>query len=192
MSFSRTKASGVVRGGPSPTLSGNSRTRSWATEAELPRFYEGLEPTYQVSLGASAGRLIREEIGRERYLETAGWLFSDPRDSNLIVAATGPGSDGVLSPSSVQIGSEGIDRVKGLAPHLVLVGDWHSHPSADTLPSETDRRAWQRGCELTRSHWIGLVYAPAADMWSQPQCDAFITIGSGKSFFCERLRLREL
>jgi proteasome lid subunit RPN8/RPN11 len=75
---------------------------------------------------------------------------------------------------------------------LTRIGDWHQHVSGDLIPSETDRGAWQRGCEITRSHWIGLVYAPAVDMWSQPTCAAYITVGPGESSFCERLALKEL
>jgi proteasome lid subunit RPN8/RPN11 len=182
---------GLIRGTAEPATVSSVHPRSKASD-ELPRFYEGLEPTYEVALSSSAGHAIRREIGRECYLETAGWLFCDPRNASLVVCATGPGEDGVLKRSSVEIGAADMDVVREIAPHLVLCGDWHSHPSGDTLPSETDRRAWQRGCELTRSHWIGLVYAPAKDMWSQPQCTAFITVGVPGTMFCEPLHLREL
>jgi proteasome lid subunit RPN8/RPN11 len=188
MSFRRTASAGIIRGGGTASI---NRSGVTATSDSLPRYYPELAPTYEVALSASAGQLIRKEIEKERYLESAGWLFCDPRDSNLIVCATGPGEDGVLKRSSVQIGESELELVKELAPRLVLCGDWHSHLSADTMPSPADRRAWQRGCELTRSHWIGLVYAPAADMWSRPRCSAWITAGRGE-MFCEPLSLREM
>jgi proteasome lid subunit RPN8/RPN11 len=132
---------------------------------EPPRFYPELEPSYEVKLSASAGRVIREEIRRAGpYLETGGWLFCDPRDPDTVSVATGPG-EGIQRRAHVELGSEDIALVKELAPHLALVGDWHVHPSADTLPSETDRRAWSRGCDLTGSHWLGVIFAPARNMW---------------------------
>jgi Prokaryotic homologs of the JAB domain len=143
---------------------GTGHVRGKRSAGPLPRFFPELEPTYEVALSSSAGRRIQEEISRERYTETGGWLFCAPRDSNVLVVATGPGSDGALGRSTMDLGNEEIETVKEIAPHLVLCGDWHIHPISDTVPSETDRRAWQRGAELTRSHWIGLVYAPAADV----------------------------
>jgi proteasome lid subunit RPN8/RPN11 len=184
----------IIRGTAEPVRvieSGGARSAAPASRS-LPKFFPTLEPSYQVALSASAGNRIRSELRRERYLETGGWLFADPHDSNLVVAATGPGSDGGLSPRSLQLGEEEMELVKRMAPRLSRIGDWHQHVSGDLFPSETDRRAWQRGCELTRSHWIGLVYAPAVDMWSQPTCAAYITVGSGETFFCERLALKEL
>jgi hypothetical protein len=113
-----TQPVGISRGGGTASVN-RSASIARGNADELPEFYEGIEPSYQVALSASAGRVIRNEIGRERYTETAGWLFCDPRDFRLVVCATGPGSDGLLSRSSVQIGEEGIERVKQLAPHLV-------------------------------------------------------------------------
>jgi proteasome lid subunit RPN8/RPN11 len=184
-------AEGKIRGGGQSPLLGSGRPRPRAA-TPLPRFYGELEPTYEFTISASAARTIREEVRKERWLETGGWLFADPDSPSHIVLATGPGESGVLKPRSVELGFEGVDRIRHLAPHLALCGDYHQHPSADLLPSSTDRRAWMRGAELTRSHWVSLVYAPAADMWSQPECLAFITVRNNGSPFCEPLRLKEV
>ena len=195
MTFQRIQTSGIVRGGPAPTLTGDSWTRSDVAETadQLPEFFPEIEASYQVSLSPTAGRVIRREIERERYRESAGWLFCDPRNPSTIVAATGPGADGVLSRSSVTIGEGDIAIVRELCPHLELCGDWHSHPrNSDTDPSTTDRRAWQRGAELTRSHWVSLVYLPAANVWSQPTFSAWITVRNGNLPFTEPLGLKEL
>jgi Prokaryotic homologs of the JAB domain len=184
----------IVRGGGegSATVSTGGSRKARSTTTALPKFFPEIEPTYQVGLNSTAGRVIRSQINRERYTEVGGWLFCAPHNSSVLVAATGPGSDGALGRSTVHIGTEEIETVKEIAPHLTLCGDWHVHPSADTLPSDTDRRAWQRGAELTRSHWIGLIFAPAANVWSEPQCSAWITVANGTLPFCEPLRLREI
>jgi hypothetical protein len=158
---------------------------------DLPKFYAELEPSYRVSVSPGAMRVIRDEIRRNgRYTETGGWLFGD---SNSIVLATGPGDDGgSVGHSRVLLGFDSWHLVRDLAPHLTPVGDWHVHPGADTTPSLTDRRAWQRGCELTGSHWLGLVFAPPADMWAQAECASFITFGAKAAMGCEPLRLVEL
>lgn len=176
-----------IAGGGTAGLAPHSRAD------ELPRFFPELEPTYEVRLSPGTTSRIHEEIrtnGRGR--ETGGWLFCQPNDSSAIVAATGPGSDGRLGSETVLLGSEELDAVKRIAPHLELTGDWHIHPTGDTLPSDTDRRAWWRGCQLTRSHWVSLVFAPATSMWTNPRFDAYITCGSRETFFCERLRAREM
>jgi proteasome lid subunit RPN8/RPN11 len=167
-----------------------------SSETPLPRFFEGIEPSYQVTLGASAGRTIRRELGagdvRRARVETGGFLFCDPRDMSLIVLATGPGPGALLSRSRVEFSFEEVDAVKKLAPHLALCGDYHLHPTGDTLPSDTDLAAWLAGARLTRSHWIGVIFGPAPDIWSEPPFAAYITLRNGELPFCEPVRVKEL
>jgi hypothetical protein len=177
-------------GGAPPWLI-ESMARS-VTAEQLPTFFPELEPSYQVSITSGAMRTIREEIRRNgRSTETGGWLFAHAGDSNSVVLATGPGGDGRSGYATMEIGYEDWDAVKRLAPHLAPVGDWHLHPTADTMPSRQDRRAWGRGCELTGSQWLGLVFAPPADMWSEAECASFITFGTKTTKGCEPLRLVE-
>jgi hypothetical protein len=121
----------------SATVSTGGSRKARSTTRALPKFFPEIEPTYQVGLNSTAGRVIRREINQHRYLETAGWLFCNPHNSSVLVAATGPGSDGALGRSTVHIGTEEIETVKEIAPHLTLCGDFHSHSTGDLLPSET-------------------------------------------------------
>jgi hypothetical protein len=160
-----------------------------ARTAELPEFFPELAPTHEVSINPSAMKRIREEIRENgRYLEVGGWLLGDPVNPGQIVAATGPGSGGP-GPGAVWLGTEELEALERLAPHLRPIGDWHLHPSGDTLPSEQDRKAWARGCDLSGGYWIGLVFKPPADMWSRAEPDAFVTLGTETTKFAERLSL---
>jgi hypothetical protein len=71
-------------------------------------------------------------------------------------------------------------------------GTGTQHPTGDPLPSDTDRLAWLRGCQLTRSHWVSLIFAPAAGVRLEPDYAAYITKGSGSTFYCERLHVDEV
>jgi hypothetical protein len=158
----------------------------------IPEFFDELSPTYQATISASAMKRIREEIRENgRYLEVGGWLLADPDSPAEIRAATGPGSGGP-GPGAVWLGVEELEALERLAPHLRPIGDWHLHPSGDTLPSDQDRKAWARGCDLAGGRWIGLILAPPADMWSRAECTgSYITCGVPTVKFCERLRLLE-
>jgi hypothetical protein len=106
-------------GGASPWLVESMARSATATAEQLPTFYETLLPSYQVSISASAMRTIREEIARNGpFTETGGWLFAHAGDSDLVVLATGPGSDGRLGYATMELGYEDWDAVKRLAPHL--------------------------------------------------------------------------
>jgi proteasome lid subunit RPN8/RPN11 len=91
----------------------------------------------------------------------------------------------------VWLGLEELEALERLAPHLSPIGDWHLHPSGDTLPSEQDRKAWARGCDLAGGRWIGIIMAPPETMWKRATADAFITMGTQTTKFAERLRLLE-
>jgi proteasome lid subunit RPN8/RPN11 len=89
------------------------------------------------------------------------------------------------------LGYEELEAVERIAPHLAVIGDWHLHPSRDTEPSMQDRRAWARGCDLAGGRWVGIILAPPETMWARAQADAFITVGTQTTKFCEPLRLLE-
>jgi hypothetical protein len=186
---------GISRDGTTPRISRSAATT--ATDS-LPRFYPELEPSYQVALSSSAGRVIREDVGwshrNTRGLETGGWLYSNPAQPDFIVVATVPGSDAAFSRSALRLGSEEALKAQALLPNLRQIGDWHLHPSGDddSQPSPTDRRAWMRGWELTRSFWVGLIVTPAPTAWAQPRFHAWVTTGYDRDhLYCEPLRIRE-
>jgi proteasome lid subunit RPN8/RPN11 len=152
----------------------------------LPELFEGIEPSYQVAISSSAMGSIRRAVDASRYLEASGWLYG--HDSGSIVFA---GIGEAANPTSAWLDPDEWDAVQRLAPNLRPVGDFHSHPTGDLLPSETDRRAWARGCKLAGGYWLGLILGPSRDSWSQPSCASYITVQNGRLPFCEPLVLVE-
>jgi proteasome lid subunit RPN8/RPN11 len=154
----------------------------------LPQLFETLAPSYELSLGRGAHLAIRDEIRTNgKFIETGGWLFSDPRRHDHVLVATRPGADIGQSPSSLMLGFEQLEAVQRECPHLALRGDWHLHPTGDPVPSERDLRGWASGAKLTGDYWAGIIVAPARTMWDEPELFGWISTES----FCERLALEE-
>jgi hypothetical protein len=201
--FQRTRTARIIRGYSEPVkLIGGARTRA-ATSVTLPKFFPELEPSYQVALNSSAGRVIREDVSwshrNTRGLETGGWLLSDPRWPDRIVVATVPGGDAEFSRTSLHLGYAEAEKAAEVFPHLKLIGDWHLHPSDDGSdpddgqPSDNDRRAWMRGWEMTRSFWVGVIVTPAPTYLGEPKLNGWVTTGGDRDhLYCEPLRIREV
>jgi hypothetical protein len=145
--------------------------------------------------------VIREDVGwsnrNMRGLESGGWLFSNPATPDHITLATVPGGDAEFSRSSISLGFEQAEKASKAFPHLRLIGDWHLHCGGssddDGQPSATDRRAWLRGWELSRSFWVGVIVTPAENMWARPRLHGWVTTGGDREhLYCEPLRIREL
>jgi proteasome lid subunit RPN8/RPN11 len=194
MSFRRVTAD-IIRGGGTCTVVEGGRSRSFASSSSsVPKFFPTLAPSYQATLGYEAHRDIRREIRSAavefdfREVETGGWLLSDERWPDRIVLATDAGEGASYSRSSVHLDLDRAEEMKRTYPHLSLRGDWHLHPTGDEIPSETDRRAWMRGCELTGDYWIAIVATPARSYLGDPDLHGWLTTKT----FCEPLRLVEL
>ena len=98
--------------------------------------------------------------------------------------------------------------LKRQRPREHLVGDYHSHPEGDGVPSPADLRAWMRsiemlvsddppsawllGDEITRDCWAGIIVTRSAGgSWMYPQLHAWITRWEHAGFICEPATLVE-
>jgi hypothetical protein len=199
MTFSRTKTNGIIRGGPSPTLTGNGRPRSAAQviaeDGVLPIFLESLPASYQVQLSFEARRSIEREC-RAMFIdsggdmcESGGWLFAHPGRENHITMATTPGADAVYGRSSIELGSERLNAVRAQLPHMRVVGSWHLHSSDDGVPSLADRKAWASWRELDDvDYHTGLIVTCRSGGWVNLEYHGWLTTTE----FTERLRVVQL
>lgn len=90
-----------------------------------------------------------------------------------------------------------------------LIGDYHSHPESDGMPSPGDLRAWMRslellvsddpmpswllGNEIPRDCWAGIIVTRSAGgSWMYPQLHAWITRRDHAGFICEQAVIREV
>jgi hypothetical protein len=184
----------IIRPGGTPSVvGGRSAARSTVTAtAKAPVFLDSLAPSHQVTLGFWAQQEIRKECRRmlvacrsEPIHETGGWLLAHPGSLDSIVAATPPGSDAEHQRFSMRLGSERLEAVRSLAPHMVPVGSWHLHPTDDPTPSPEDREAWAAWRKLDGVPFhVGLIVTRGET--ADPQLDAWITT----EHFCEPLALR--
>jgi proteasome lid subunit RPN8/RPN11 len=174
--------------GPGSASVDSGRPRRARSTTPMPKFFPELPPSYQVAIAARAMHKIRRAVDANRYLEVSGWLYGHDDSDSIVFASVGEAAN----PTSAWLDPDEWGAVRRMAPNLRPVGDAHSHPSGDLLPSETDMRAWSRGAKLAGGHWVGLILGPSRDMWSQPSCAAWITVANGNLPFCEPLRLREI
>jgi proteasome lid subunit RPN8/RPN11 len=177
----------IVRSGGegSATVTTGSR-KARSTTTALPKFFPEIEPSYQVAISSSAMGSIRRAVDGNRYLEVGGWLYGN--SGSIVFAGIGEAAN----PTSAWLDPDEWDAVRRLAPGLSPIGDAHSHPTGDLLPSDTDMKAWSRGAKLAGGFWYGLILGPSRDSWSQPSCAAWITVANGNLPFCEPLQLREI
>lgn len=114
-------------------------------------------------------RSLVDEIQRRREvalpLETGGFLLGARRGRHLeITEATFQGLGDIAKRTSFERLSgqhqRDASRAWSEGNGLVgLIGDWHSHPTGDAKPSETDRWAWAALTKSIRSTGIGLIAA---------------------------------
>jgi proteasome lid subunit RPN8/RPN11 len=167
--------------------------RSAMETQRLPTFYPSCESSFKLTLGRGIWEQISDEVRRDRFLEVGGWLLSDPRWPEHIVTATMPGSDIRYSPQSVMLGTEALEALREMSPHLECVGDWHLHTEGSARPSETDLRAWAANAKKNRSGFhAGVIVTPAPDMWSEPGLHGWITTNEDNGQVCERLRVERV
>jgi proteasome lid subunit RPN8/RPN11 len=180
--------------------SATATTRTSADSSQssrAPVFLPSLPPSYEAKIGFEAQQAIRKAC-RSTWLscrdvpmhETGGWLLSDPRALDRVVVATTAGVDAEHGPDGMRLGSERLEAVRSLAPHLAVIGSWHLHPGDDGTPSVADREAWAGWRELDRVPFhIGLVATGGrTGGWIDPEFHAWLTTES----FCEPLALRRL
>jgi integrative and conjugative element protein (TIGR02256 family) len=79
-----------------------------------------------------------------------------------ITDATFQGQNDVATPSSFERlderhASEIFTTWEAEHHRVALVGDWHSHPIGDGSPSGTDRRAWRKLIECSKTACVGLI-----------------------------------
>jgi proteasome lid subunit RPN8/RPN11 len=88
-----------------------------------------------------------------------------------------------------------------------LIGDYHSHPDSDGVPSQADCRAWMRSIQMLMSDdsaagylgdeilldcWAGIIVTRSAGgSWMYPQLHAWITRWDYAGFICEPAAIQE-
>lgn len=193
MSGPRRHSGDLIRGGGSVGLIEEGRTKS-ADGVEL------LEDAsaFTLKLGMSVRRDIEREcaeinaIARSQVgapAESGGYLFShySPRDDGVQVVYAS--ADGVEHTTGSLLLASPTDVKRDLASgghgeelrraNLRLVGNWHSHPWWDPIPSSTDLGNW--GEQLRRSGldtFVSIIVTPSDSPgagWMFPQLHAYRT-----------------
>ena len=74
-------------------------------------------------------------------------------------------------------------------------GDWHSHPTPDDTPSETDMQAWvlrSKAAGPLLSGWASLIVTPAPEGgWTFPRFSGFVVHSDGVRWVCDRAEVVE-
>jgi proteasome lid subunit RPN8/RPN11 len=174
---------GIIRGSATLTpelIEGGSRAgfrvRGDSSEREIPELREHETFPAEVVLG----RYTREEIDRDLFWssrrdqrESGGFLFSHPFrswDKTInIVQSTSTGDDG-RGDGTIVLDFDAWERaeraIRADGFDLAMVGDWHSHPSGDSVPSTTDLRAWLGMLDYSVKRGsgspvhVGLIFSP--------------------------------
>jgi integrative and conjugative element protein (TIGR02256 family) len=106
------------------------------------RGYEQPRPELELTSGAYADLDEHCDFdGRE----SCGCLLGEPtRRGYLITVASGPGTS-VRATSGVVHSFDYYQQIEDAHAHTGsrVVGHWHTHPSGDGNPSDTDKRSWQ-------------------------------------------------
>jgi integrative and conjugative element protein (TIGR02256 family) len=129
-----------------------SRSAAWRAAGSRPRTrrtagrasYAAGAPRLDVVLTERAYRDIDAAEGFDG-LETCGALFGRRTSRGFeITGASGPGP-AKRAASAVRHSFDYYDAVERAQAHTGdrLVGHWHTHPSGDSAPSETDLRSWR-------------------------------------------------
>jgi integrative and conjugative element protein (TIGR02256 family) len=127
-------------------------------------------PPPRVFLSAEALQTISEEIvSAPAHLETGGILLGqgDGQPDFHVIQAGGPGPNAVHEPTRFV---RDLDHAVELADRAwneeqaVWIGEWHTHPVAGPVPSETDLSSYLRHLEdpeLGFERFLSLIVAPA-------------------------------
>lgn len=209
----RTSGGMIERGSPTlkPRLVEPTRSTSNDVGTDLPFGHSAYEavlrdefaPGFTVDITINARKAIEAELARVRRdagreVEAGGWLFANHRprdwsDSIAVVAATWAGEGARSAKNSMRLGDV-YDARAGLPEHLVRVGDYHTHPASEPLPSDQDVRSWAATADrLGRSHYLGVIVTPSGEGsgWTIPSFDAWIVKREGAPSrpICSRARL---
>jgi Prokaryotic homologs of the JAB domain len=173
-------------------LSRYHRSYEWALgSATKPRRQVELRSErsgFRLTLESRARKAIEEEIQHIRKTlgecEAAGYLYSNyvsrAADDSLTVFAASHAGQSRHTPSSVQL-ADPFDVRNDYPDDWAIYkqcGDWHSHPSGSTTPSDHDTRAWASMCDsLSRDRYIGLIVTKSTggSGWMIPQYTAWET-----------------
>jgi proteasome lid subunit RPN8/RPN11 len=142
-------------------------------------------------------------FGRRSQAQPGDWLEKPTQCVELVLAAHA-GENTARGRSNVHL-----DYDKALSVERALqrtgerlVGDYHSHPEGDGVPSRGDLRGWMRsiemllgtepastwrlGHELTPDCWTGIIVTRSAGgSWMYPQLHAWVTRWEYAGFICE-------
>jgi proteasome lid subunit RPN8/RPN11 len=161
---------------------------------------------FRVKLNATVCKAMEQEVLQTLWqfdsqeVETGGWLYAlyAPDDDRVTIAhASGPGHNGkhgggwtrLSDPSEVE---EAFDDALAQA-RLVRVGDWHSHPVRDSIPSDADLAKWARHSdEAGVLPYSGVIVTPGEVGWMSPEFHGWITREDDRGLLvCEPGRIDE-
>lgn len=161
---------------------------------------------FRVELTNSVCKAIEQEVLSaiwgfdSREIETGGYLYAlywPDEDRVGVMHASGPGHNGRHGSGQVRLGDpndveSGFDDTLTRAG-LVRVGDWHSHPNDDPIPSDADLRIWGRHSDdADVSPYAGVIVTPGEVGWMTPELHAWITREDDHGLLvCEPGRIEE-
>jgi proteasome lid subunit RPN8/RPN11 len=150
-------------------------------------FRPHVQRRFTVHLGHRGVEAIRSELdwGASDNVEVGGFLWSHTRAREGVVVVahvSPPAHDSQHAYDAVRLGRP--SRVKANMPAwlrrtgLLPIGDFHSHPTGDGTPSDSDLQAWAgRVEENDRQPWLALIATrgePGAG-WAEPRLTAWAT-----------------
>lgn len=186
------------------------REASWVLPAgstiidgEIPELRLNRAPTVTLSLRGSVWDDLRSLAGESRDgLETAGFLFGDhyllsrsevsPRWVTRAVQDRQVGRASLDIPALVA--EKSTLRKSGIT-HIGEIGNWHTHPGSNGVPSENDLRNWLNAHDfLGRSAYFGLILTadPSDQRWRKPIVHAWVVrhLEHSSRAVCERVEVR--
>jgi proteasome lid subunit RPN8/RPN11 len=161
---------------------------------------------FKVELNATVCKAIEQEVlgaiweFDSQVVETGGWLYglySAENDRVAVVHASGPGQNGshgagwtrLSNPDQVEADfSNSLARAR-----LVRVGDWHSHPNDDPIPSDADLRIWGRHSDDAGVlPYASVIVTPGEVGWMTPEFHGWVTREDDRGLLvCEPSRIDE-
>lgn len=166
-----------------------SRARSCSDGAN--RVIPTLQETgsgFEITLGGMVASTIEQEIVEafwrfeSREIETGGWLYAlyQPDDQRISIAhASGPGRNGNHGPGRVRLSRPSVleadfDDVLARA-RFIRVGDWHSHPARDPIPSDADLALWARNSsDAGVLPYASVIVTPEEVGWMTPTFSGYV------------------
>jgi proteasome lid subunit RPN8/RPN11 len=169
-----------ILGSPTPLYGTHPR----GSTPELLETGSGFEITLCASVAEAIEREISESFWRfeSREIESGGWLYAHykPDDRRVsVVHASGPGSNGRHGDCQVRLSDPdevkaGFDDLLARA-RLLRVGDWHSHPTRDPVPSNADLANWGRHSENSGVlPYAGVIVTPVEVGWMTPEFHGWV------------------